>query len=78
MSMSKHIYLCTSCHQKETTALRRRLRDAKLGESAKGTSDIRGFFTKNNVVVQPSKVVCIPSTVHGSDQKMSPKFVDLT
>ena len=70
--------LCTSCHQKETTALRRRLRDAKLGESAKGTSDIRGFFTKNNVVVQPSKVVCIPSTVHGSDQKMSPKFVDLT
>ena len=36
--------LCTTCHQKETNALRRRLRDAKLGASAKGTLDIRGFF----------------------------------
>ena len=42
--------LCTACHQKETTLLRRRLRDVKLGESAKGTSDIRGFFGSNSSI----------------------------
>ena len=37
--------LCTPCHQKETAKLRRRLGDAKLSLSAKGTKDIRGFFS---------------------------------
>ena len=37
--------LCTPCHQKETAKLRRRLGDTKLGQSAKGTKDIRGFFS---------------------------------
>jgi superfamily II DNA or RNA helicase/5-methylcytosine-specific restriction endonuclease McrA len=47
--------LCTGCHQKETAALRRRLRDAKLGESASGSVDIRGFFGKKTTTKRKRK-----------------------
>jgi 5-methylcytosine-specific restriction endonuclease McrA len=64
--------LCTTCHQKETNVLRRRLRDAKLGESAKGTKDIRGFFS--NSQKKKKKNVDVSSKSLGG----SSSVVDLT
>ena len=44
--------LCTPCHQRETAKLQRRLKDGQLGLSAKGTKDIRGFFTNGKRAVE--------------------------
>jgi hypothetical protein len=37
--------LCTPCHEKETCQLRKSLKEIELAQAAKGTKDIRRFFT---------------------------------
>eukprot|EP00943_MAST-04B_sp_MAST-4B-sp1_P000459 g459.t1 len=42
--------LCTPCHLKETKELHKRLKQKRLNESAKGTKDIRKFFSSNSLL----------------------------